>query len=372
MTIKKKTYDFVFFLTLLSFLFINIFFYRIAEHGTDRSAQILIFILFIEILSFLRNSIFLEKFFSKIFIILGFVISLKAFYVLYLLILFPIFFYIKKVNFKTVINILLRNFYFYIFLITGVFLILVNIFNSGCVLYPISFTCFPNLEWSLFQEAKLMNNWYELWSKGGAGPNFRVEEPENYIKGLNWLQNWIDIYFFHKVSDFLGGIFFLLIIFFIIFYSKGKKNINNYNFFWIYSVLIILFFEWFFNHPSLRYGGYSLIALIIFIPFTLFISRFSLNKFFKEKIIFLIFLSIIIFVGRNINRVQNEIRIYNYDLLSNPIYILDKSHFRINLFMNQIIEKYENCDNENKLKCNSFNGKTLGMIKNYYYLTKNR
>ena len=34
----------------LSILFINIFFYRIAEHGTDRSAQILIFLLFAEIL----------------------------------------------------------------------------------------------------------------------------------------------------------------------------------------------------------------------------------------------------------------------------------------------------------------------------------
>ena len=30
-------------LALLSFIFINIFFYRISEHGTDRSAQILFF-----------------------------------------------------------------------------------------------------------------------------------------------------------------------------------------------------------------------------------------------------------------------------------------------------------------------------------------
>ena len=369
---KNKTYDFVFFLTILSFLFINTFFYRIAEHGTDRSAQILIFILFIEILSLLRNSIFLEKFLSKIFIILGFIISLKAFYVLYLLVLFPIFFYIKKRNFKKLITILLKNFYFYIFLLIGIFLILVNIFNSGCVLYPVSFTCFPNLEWSLFQEAKLMNNWYELWSKGGASPNFRVEDPENYIKGFNWFNNWIDIYFFNKVSDFLAGIFFVLIIFLIIFYSKTKKKIKNYNFFWIYFILIILFFEWFFNHPSLRYGGYSLIALIIFIPFSLIISRFSLNKYFKKKIIFLILLSIIIFTGRNVNRVHNEIKIYDYDLKSNPIYILDESHFRINFFMEELKEKYDNCDNVNKSNCNTYNGISIGMIKNYYYLTKNK
>ena len=61
---KSKRYDFIFFLTLLSFLFINIFFYRIAEHGTDRSAQILILILFIEVLNFYRMSINKEKIYT--------------------------------------------------------------------------------------------------------------------------------------------------------------------------------------------------------------------------------------------------------------------------------------------------------------------
>ena len=60
--LKLKNYDFIFYLTLLSFLFVNIFFYRISEHGTDRSAQILILILFIETLSLLRILISIFKF----------------------------------------------------------------------------------------------------------------------------------------------------------------------------------------------------------------------------------------------------------------------------------------------------------------------
>ena len=52
---KNKRFDFIFILTFLSFLFINIFFYRMSEHGTDRSAQTLIFLLFIEILSLFRK-----------------------------------------------------------------------------------------------------------------------------------------------------------------------------------------------------------------------------------------------------------------------------------------------------------------------------
>ena len=46
--IKKDKINIINYLSLLSFIFINIFFYRIAEHGTDRSAQILIFLLIIE------------------------------------------------------------------------------------------------------------------------------------------------------------------------------------------------------------------------------------------------------------------------------------------------------------------------------------
>ena len=52
---KFKKIDFIFFFVLSSILFINIFFYRISEHGTDRSAQILIFLLIVEILILLNQ-----------------------------------------------------------------------------------------------------------------------------------------------------------------------------------------------------------------------------------------------------------------------------------------------------------------------------
>ena len=110
--LNKKRYDYIFLLTLLSLLFINVFFYRISEHGTDRSAQILILLLFIEVLSLFRNQVILSNFFSKIFILLGLIISLKAFYVLYLLTLVPILFYLKKQNINKLIKSFLKNFYF--------------------------------------------------------------------------------------------------------------------------------------------------------------------------------------------------------------------------------------------------------------------
>ena len=168
----------------------------------------------------------------------------------------------------------------------------------------------------MFNEAKSSNDWYEQWAKAGAGPNHLVDNPENYIKGFNWLANWIDMYFFNKVSDFIIGLLILLLIVNFTFKSKNKNNIKikkqNYL---VYSIIIILFFEWFYNHPSLRYGGFSLIALILFMPFSIYISKFISIKYFKEKIIFLIVLSLVIFVGRNVNRIHYEVKKYNYHLL---------------------------------------------------------
>ena len=40
--------------------------------------------------------------------------------------------------------------------------------------------------------------------------------------------------------------------------------------------------------------------------------------------------------------------------------------------MDELKEKYDNCDNVNKSNCNTYNGISIGMIKNYYYLTKNK
>ena len=71
-----------------------------SEHGTDRSAQILFFCYLLKFYLYSEKKLFYRIFFSKIFILLGLIISLKAFYVLYLLIILPIFIFLKKQNIK--------------------------------------------------------------------------------------------------------------------------------------------------------------------------------------------------------------------------------------------------------------------------------
>ena len=123
---KLKKYDQLFFYKLLSAGFILIFFYRLSEHGTDRSAQILSFILILEIMYLFNKEQNLEKFFIKIFLIGSLAISLKVFYLIYLILLIPVFYFIfiERKNFY--FTEIIKNRFFYL---SVLFLLLVKSFN---------------------------------------------------------------------------------------------------------------------------------------------------------------------------------------------------------------------------------------------------
>ncbi len=332
--IKVMKIDFINYLSLLCFIFINIFFYRLSEHGTDRSAQILVFVLIIYLLESFKNKNNIKTDLFFISILFAIIISLKAFYFLYFLFIIPLFYFLFQKNNKIIPTIKLLLFKKHsLYSIILILLIILSYFaNTGCLLYPISFTCFESFAWSIsINDVNKMNDWYELWSKAGASPSYRVINPEQYIIGFNWVGNWINNYFFNKVSDFILGLFFILLIFWFLFRKfKRKKVKEKFNIFILltYLVLVTIFFEWFFNHPALRYGGFCIISLIIFIPFALYLSRFEIShtKFNKIAITFVI-IAVGIFEIRNINRVINEINIYNYKPFKETFYSIDNNYF---------------------------------------------
>ena len=137
---RKENNNF-FFLNLLGFVFVNIFFYRIAEHGTDRSAQILIFLFFIYILSLRGNYEKYDNILPKLIILLTIIISLKSFYILYFIFIIPFIYYIIKDDKIYLINKIFKNPIFYFSLLMGVCVILVYFFNTGCLLYPVQQPC---------------------------------------------------------------------------------------------------------------------------------------------------------------------------------------------------------------------------------------
>ena len=334
------------FLSLASLIFINIFFYRLAEHGTDRSGMILIILAIIFLISLIYNQKSFEHIDEmKIFVlIISFVGTIKPFYLLNLSLF--IIFLINPLLRKNFINLFFSRTFYYCFSL--IFLIIFfNYLNSGCLVFPVTFTCFENLSWSLnkehINETKI---WFELWSKAGASPNYVIEDRIDYVSQFNWISNWIDKYFFNKVSDFLLGIITLSFIFILFFYKK-----NSYSFvvkkklFSVYIIILIFLLEWFLNHPTLRYGGYHLIFLFFLIPICSYLSCIQIDyPFFYKRAVIFITMTLLIFVFRNYQRLTIEIDKYNFNPLINSNYKFteDKNfYFRYNQQIKSNLNNYK-------------------------------
>ena len=199
---SSKPLDISFFLSIFLLILINIFFYRLAEHGTDRSAQILFFLAFILVINLINENKIEKKIFELLIIIFSLIISIKSFYILYSVLFFIIYFKFFKITETFKIFSVFPVTYFSLLIIS--LMILSNIAASGCLLYPISLTCFESFFWGYGKDQVVgAMQWYEIWSKSGATPNYRVDNFDEYLRNFNWVSNWVDKYFFNKFSDFL-------------------------------------------------------------------------------------------------------------------------------------------------------------------------
>ena len=372
--LKKNNINYLYFFDLLSLVFILVFFYRLAEHGTDRSAQILIFLIISETFKILilKKITFFEI--SKLSILFAITISLKAFYFLYGLLLIPLLIIAsKKIGYKKLMEKIFVNKSLYLSLVLIITVLITNFFNTGCFIYPLLKSCFINFDWSI--QTKVIESMalhYENWSKAGMTPNFKIDNPSNYVKDFNWINGWLNRYFFFKVSDFLLGLIFLIGVFLVTFYKKEivKKSFNKEILF-VYLTIIILLIEWFINHPTLRYGGYSLIAIFIFIPCALLLERFENSVALTRKKTFIILLiGFTIFIFRNADRIIKENKKYNYNPFFYPYYKIDNTYFRIENQIDGLINNYYNCKNGKKICNNNLDYRVIKKFNKYIFIKK--
>ncbi len=333
-------------LSLMFFSFINIFFYRLAEHGTDRSGMILIMVSIIFFLYLINHKKIFENIDIMKFLIITicYVSTIKPFYLINLPIIFLFLFYsnTRKDFLKLFFS---RTFFYCLSLV--LFIIFYTFINSGCLVYPASFLCFENLSWSFSKEyIDDINIWFELWSKAGANPNFVTEDKLQYIDNFNWLVTWVNDYFFNKVTDFIFGLISLILIISFLFYKKQRiQNFYQIKYFYLYLFIFLLFCEWFLKHPTLRYGGYHLIALLLLLPTGIFLSKIDFNyNFFLKRSFLVILLTIIIFISRNGFRINDEYKKYNYNPLLNSNYQFisgdEDFYFRYNEQFKEFKNKY--------------------------------
>ena len=365
---SSKLLDISFFLSIFLLILINIFFYRLAEHGTDRSAQILFFLAFILVINLIEENKIQKRIFELLIIIFSLLISIKSFYILYSVLFLIIYFRFFKITETLKIFSVFPVTYFGLLIIC--LMVISNIAASGCLLYPISATCFESFFWGYGKDQVVgAMQWYEIWSKAGATPNYRVDNFEEYLRNFNWVSNWIDKYFFNKFSDFFLGVIFSIFILHLCFFPKNINLKNFKKYFIIYFILILLLIEWFWNHPALRYGGFVLVFLIMTFPFAI---SFKNQKFsFKKKLLHIKLVLLIIFIVfsfRNIDRLINEYNIYNYNFLKDPNYLIDSNFYTMKNAKKKRFKFPENCNENNSLdviKCRKiFN-------YNFYYKYKN-
>jgi hypothetical protein len=371
---NKEKINFIFYLSLLNFFFINVIFYRIAEHGTDRSAQILILILIIEILS-ITNFFNLKEYkkkFQNILVLIGVIISLKAFYILYLIFFFYVFLYLyNKVSFNKIIK---ENFLYISSLSLIIILILIiNLQNSACFLYPLKFTCISNLPWAFSeQELNIMSVHYENWAKAGAGPGYKISiNPEIYIQNFNWVGNWFKLYFAEKGINTLAGILSIAIITFCVFFVKKNTKKKKITYKTVFFIILFLFIVWFLKHPDFRYGGFCLLATLIFLPVSLILDK-SNSKIHIKKAMVLISITLFIFLARNITRINSEIIKYNYEPIKKTFYHVNldqKENFFVpNEQIKYLINEFILCQNKNYSKNCAQTKNQIGLFLNKYYL----
>ena len=115
--IKNNNFNHILFLSILSLVYINTIFTRIAEHGTDRSALILVFVMsvfYLESINFKKSELNynnFNNFYSKLALLFAIIISLKSFYIIYLIIFLLWFIQIKRFyNLNTLISLIFKNY----------------------------------------------------------------------------------------------------------------------------------------------------------------------------------------------------------------------------------------------------------------------
>lgn len=332
---------------ILLLLFLILFlskFSRIAEYGSDLAGQIILCIYLFYIFEIIFNENLTNDIKNNILklslLLLIFAITTKFILSIYSLFFLLTLFLIEKKSamIKTYIELKYLAFLF----LPSFFFLLSNFSSTGCLIYPLEITCFyDQFNWALSPDVvNYLNLHYEVWSKGGKGPGFEVDNQELYVNSLNWVTNWISVYFFTKVTDYIL-VSFVIILIFILFFKKEifdtkkiNKKTNLKKSLLIYFTIICTFAIWFFNFPSLRYAGYIVFYMLIIFPF-IYIFQYKIDltsRLVIKKISILFLISLTVFFVKNVKRINTELNIPNekdHSFKNFPFYWVQDAKYEI-------------------------------------------
>lgn len=237
-----------------------------------------------------------------------FTFFLKPFYIFSLLV--PLFFLILNKNFK----IFFKSSFFLFSTVFSIAWFLKNFLISGCLIYPLSFTCMKHIDWTNTQVIKHQSIQGEAMSKSWQDRTVNHLDMSEFNQNFEWLTTWLNNHFKVVVEKFLP-IVILLIVFSVIVYLLKiiqKKNFSLSNNLPIYIFLFINFIGstmWFLKFPIYRYGQSYLFCFFLLIFYIFLFRKINVSFLLKYKnffnfIIILAFTSLFI---KNFNRISEKI-----------------------------------------------------------------
>jgi len=180
-----------------------------------------------------------------------------------------------------------------------------NILWTGCLIYPLYFTCFETISWNSKKIASSALTNLEYHTKGYdsyIGPLIKSQ----YLTNFNWLPTWYGIVS-EQLIAYAALSFFIIIV---VLFSSKKTNPNFDDF---YSKLTIFFMFvlntfLFLKTPVIRY--HHSLFLLFMLSFFIIQSRVIIKKRFIVGTIIIIFF---FNIGKNINRIAKN------NFINNPV-----------------------------------------------------
>lgn len=356
---QKKIYNIKFFLYLFFSLFIFYKMNRYSSYGNDGITHLYFFILIIIILSLGINKNFYIIYLISVFLFLN-----KNTYVLTLAIPLIIFFYKRSLK---------KNYLKYVFSFPSFLLIawlIKNIIISGCIIYPINFSCLDGLSWTNQTQYIYEAISGEAYAKGWPQNSNKMISMEEFIQNFNWITAWSKIHFKFIIQTISP---FILTILFIIFYIRGNEKKNSFKennkIKIILKILIIFNIIFFLKFPLFRYGSSYLVSLIVILSIFL-ITKISLKKTSLVAKIFIILMPLVFFV-KQFDRILS---LDQYNYINSPwpniFSLTDKIEIKKEIYNkdNLIIYRAKNECGYSKAICTNYNlDKKLQFQKYYGY-----
>ena len=300
-------------LFVISFILLK--YTRLKEFGLDRPGFLLFYFF---ILFYIKNFFFnIKSEITEDKIILLTYISIFLFFIkitFFFVGLIPIYYILKYKKFRLLYNFGFITIYFFI-----ISYLIKNILISGCLIYPVPFTCFEFFSWS---SKEIAEKWYflnEVLNKSWYRYQGELDQL-NYINNFNWIKTWLKTTKTELLEFSITTLISLLMVL-----ISFKKNIqrDKISFLKKYGEILLIFVTIFilsliifiYKNPVIRMSHYLFVLLSVIFIF-IFYREFRIKINYKT-------LTVILTLCIIFNISKNLVRISENNFINDPYLMID-------------------------------------------------